>query len=194
MRGKSVLTVPNLITLVRLAVLPWYVHLLASGHAVGGGFVLGFLGATDWVDGWVARRFNQVSEFGKVLDPVADRTVFFVGVGAAMYYSVFPIWFGVAILVREVSIAAMMIGGTLIGMERFNVTVAGKRATFALLCAVPWIVVGHGGGWWTVVLVAGWTAGLPGLVLSYVTLLQYIPMVRLHVANGRRAKGLPLGE
>jgi cardiolipin synthase len=194
MRLRSVATLPNLITLVRLAFLPWYVRLLGQGHFVPGGFVLGFLGATDWVDGWVARRFNQVSEFGKVLDPVADRTVFFVGVGAAMYYSVFPAWFGAAILIREVSIAAMMVGATLFGMERFSVTIAGKRATFALLCAVPWIIVGHGGGWWTIVLVAGWSAGIPGLVLSYVTLLQYVPLVRAHVASGRRAKGLPLGE
>ena len=80
----SIFTVPNVITFVRLSLLPVYVVLLGDERIVAGSFFLGFLAATDWVDGYVARRFNQVSEFGKVLDPVADRAVFFVGIGAAM--------------------------------------------------------------------------------------------------------------
>jgi len=80
----SVLTAPNVITFIRLSLLPLYVMLLDDQRIVAGSFFLGFLAATDWVDGYVARRFNQVSEFGKVLDPVADRAVFFVGIGAAM--------------------------------------------------------------------------------------------------------------
>lgn len=173
--------------MVRLCFLPWFVSLHAHDRPVAAGFLLGTLAMTDWVDGWVARRFNQVSEFGKVLDPVADRLVFFVGVGVAMWYDHFPDLFGSLILIREVSIAVLMVGGTLLGMERFPVTIAGKRATFALLCAVPWITVGGAGGPWVVVLAAGWMVGVPGLVLSYVTFFQYLPMVRSHMSSRRSA-------
>lgn len=180
---SGVLTWPNLITTTRLAALPFYVVLLARDRVVPACFLLGFLGATDWVDGWVARRFDQISEFGKVLDPVADRIVFFVGIGAALWHSYFPVVFGGLILVREVGIAVLMVGGTLLGMERFPVTTAGKRATFALLCAVPWITIGSAGGVWLVAEAAGWIVGVPGLILSYVTFFQYLPMVRANLAS-----------
>ena len=192
MRARSVLTAPNVITLVRLAFLPWYLSLLSQDRPVAAGFLLGFLGMTDWVDGWVARRFNQISELGKVLDPVADRLVFFVGIGGAIWHQHFPMLFGALILIREVSIALLMVGGTMLGMERFPVTIAGKRATFALLCAVPWITVGGVGGAWTVVLLAGWTVGIPGLVLSYFTFFQYLPIVRAHMSSRQSANGVPL--
>lgn len=181
----QVLTVPNLITLVRLACLPWFVALMADDRPVAAAFVLGSLGATDWVDGWLARRLGQTSELGAILDPTADRLVFFVGLGTCIVLDGVPAWFGIAILVREVFIAAMMVGATLAGMERFPVTRNGKIATFALLWAVPWILVGQGGGVWVVFQVIGWCLGVPGLVLSYVTAARYVPLVRAHLRSGR---------
>ena len=59
--------------------------------------MLGALGATDWVDGYLARRLNQVSEFGKVFDPTADRMLFIVAIVAIMIDGSMPIWFGVAV-------------------------------------------------------------------------------------------------
>lgn len=150
-------------------------------------FLLGVLGTTDWVDGYVARRFDQVSELGKVLDPVVDRLVFFVGIGAALWYGHFPVWFGFLVLLREISIATLMVGGTILGMSRFPVTILGKRATFALLCAVPWITIGSAGGAWRLVEFVGWAVGVPGLVLSYYTFFQYLPIVRANLSS--RAEG-----
>lgn len=167
--------------------LPVYVAFLSDGRVVAACFLLGVLGMTDWVDGYVARKFNQVSELGKVLDPIADRLVFFVGIGAALATGHFPQWFGLLILLREISIAILMVGGTLLGMSRFPVTLWGKRATFALMCAVPWVTIGSAGGVWTVVEVAGWIVGIPGLLLSYVTFFQYLPLVRANLAS--RADG-----
>lgn len=181
MSDRRVLTVPNVITLLRLCALPWYVVLMTDGHVVGAAFVLGTLGATDWLDGYFARRLGQVSELGKVLDPVADRLVFFVGVTTAIWFSGIPWWFGVAILVREFFVASMMLVCTALGMERFPVTNLGKWATFLLLWAVPWILVGTAGGVWVVFQVIGWCLGLPGIVLSYVTAVQYVPLVRAHM-------------
>lgn len=186
MSWRSVFTIPNVISVVRLAMLPTYVGLMADGRVVAGSWFFGLLAFTDWIDGYIARRFNQVSELGKVIDPVADRVVFFVGIGAAMYYGFFPTWFGVVILVREVSIAVLMVGATALGMERFPVTKLGKWATFALMSAVPWITLGSAGGYWSVFTVLGWAAGIPGAIVSYISFAKYIPTVRAHMASGRQ--------
>ena len=174
--------------------LPTFVSLFADGRVVAGSWFFGLLGATDFVDGYIARRFNQVSELGKILDPIADRAVFFVGITAAMYYDYLPVWFGVVILVREVSIALLMVGATAMGMERFPVTRLGKWATFDLLAAVPWITLGSAGGNWTIFTFMGWAAGIPGIIVSYKSFFDYLPSVRAHLASGRRAKRVPLGE
>lgn len=188
---SRVWTVPNLLTVSRLALLPVYVSWLADHRYVAGAWFLGALMWTDFFDGWIARKFNQTSELGKVLDPVADRVIFGVGVIAAMIHGAFPGWFGAVVLVREGSIAALMLGATALGMERFPVTTAGKRATFLMMCAVSWLILGAGGGSWEVARWMGWTAAVPGTLLSYWTFFRYLPMVRTHLAAGRAAKGLP---
>ena len=87
-------TAPNLITVVRLCCLPLFLYLLfGRDNRVAAGLLLGGLGATDWVDGWVARRFNQVSEFGKMFDPTADRLLFIVGVAGIIIDRAAPLWF-----------------------------------------------------------------------------------------------------
>lgn len=182
---RQILTWPNLVTLVRVCCLPWFVVLMLDDRIVAAAFVLGSLGATDWVDGWLARRLDQRTELGAILDPIADRLVFFVGLTMCIVTEGVPRWFGTAILVREVAVAAMMVGGTLAGMERFDVTKAGKTATFALLWAVPWILIGEAGAPWVVFEVVGWIIGLPGLVLSYYTAVAYVPLVRSHL-RGRK--------
>jgi cardiolipin synthase len=193
-RVRNNLTIPNALSVLRLAMLPTFVGLFADGRVVAGSWFFGLLASTDWIDGYIARRFNQVSELGKVLDPVVDRAVFFVGIGAALYYDYLPVWFGVVILIREVSIALLMVGATLLGMERFPVTRLGKWATFGLMAAVPWITLGSAGGWWSIFTYMGWCVGIPGGFFSYKSFLDYIPTVRNHLASGRRAKRVPLGE
>ena len=178
---------PNLISLVRLFLLPVYVLLLTDGRVVAAAFLLGALSATDWVDGWVARRFDQVSELGKVLDPVVDRLVFLVGATTPMLTGDLTPWFGIPVVAREASIAVLMVGGTLLGMQRFPVTTSGKWAAFALMCAVPWITIGSAGGVWVLAEAAGWAVGVPGLVLSWVVLVRYLPSVRDGIAAGRGA-------
>jgi cardiolipin synthase len=184
-------TVPNALSVVRLALLPVFVSWMADGRIVAGAWFFGALCFTDFVDGWIARRFDQGSELGKVLDPVADRTIFFVGVVTAMWLDAFPVWLGVLILFREGAIALMMVGATLLGMERFPVTKAGKWAAFLVMCTVGWLTLGSVGGSWTVARWMGWAAAVPGMALSYWTLLQYVPLVRAHLAAGRAAKRLP---
>jgi cardiolipin synthase len=189
-RAGNIVTLPNLISLSRLCLLPFYVLLLRDGRVVAAAFLLGGLSATDWVDGWVARRFNQVSEFGKVFDPVVDRLVFLVGATTPMITGDLTLWFGVPVVAREATIALLMVGGTVLGMERFPVSRSGKWATFALMCAVPWITIGAAGGVWDLVEVVGWAVGVPGLILSWVVLGRYLPSVRDGMAAGRRSRAV----
>jgi len=76
---SGMLSIPNFITLARLCVLPLFLYLLfAKDERAGAALLLGVLGMTDWVDGWFARKFNQVSAFGSVFDPTVDRVLFVV--------------------------------------------------------------------------------------------------------------------
>jgi cardiolipin synthase len=181
-------TIPNLVTLVRLLCLPlfvWILFGLPSRQAAA--WLLGCLGATDWVDGYLARRLGQTSEFGKKFDPTVDRLLFVVGVVAIIVNDAIPVWFAVLILAREVAVGATMVVATLaFGMERFDVTWWGKTATFLLMFAVPGFLMGESS-----IPIAGafeiaaWCFGIPGLVLSYYTAIAYIPSIRDGIRAGR---------
>src|SRR5882762_2992721 len=98
---RRVLTLPNLISIGRLACVPWFVVLLADDHRLEAAALLGVLGASDWVDGWIARRFDQGSDLGKVIDPVADRVLLIAtGIALVVDGSV-PTVVGVVVLARE---------------------------------------------------------------------------------------------
>ena len=184
---KSLLTFPNLITLVRLACLPVFLWLLFGRDSrLAAGLMIGCLGATDWVDGWVARRFNQTSPFGAVFDPTVDRVLFIVGLLAlGIDGAVMPI-VAVLILVREIGIGLTMVVATAFGMERFPVTYLGKWATFVLMFAVPALTLSNSGiALEPLFSLVGWVLVVPGLVLSYVTGAQYLPKVRQHLRAGR---------
>src|SRR4029453_4513103 len=108
---QRVLTLPNLVTLIRLACLPLFLWLLfgQENRAAAAG-LLAALGVTDWIDGYLARHLGQTSELGKVLDPVDDRLLFFVGAGGILIDGSVPVWFAVVVLIRE----ALVGGATLI--------------------------------------------------------------------------------
>lgn len=181
-------TVPNVVTLARLLCLPLFVWLLfglPSRQAAA--WLLGALGATDWVDGYLARRLGQTSEFGKKFDPTVDRLLFIVGIVGIIVNDAIPLWFAVLVLAREVLVGGTVAVATVaFGMERFDVTWWGKTATFLLMFAVPGFLMGHssvpGSDGFTV---AAWCFGIPGLVLSYYTAVVYVPTIRAAVRAGR---------
>ena len=184
------LTAPNVFTLLRLCCIPIFVWLLfGKDDQVAAAWLLGGLGATDWVDGWLARRFNQVSEFGKVFDPTADRLLFIVAIGSIIAYGIPPTWVLWAIVIREVVVGATMAIATVaFSMERFDVTYWGKLATFLLMFAIPGFMLGDpdsGSFGQQGFLVASWILVIPGLALSYWTAVQYVPKVRAGIAVGR---------
>ena len=175
-----------------MCVLPLFLYLLfAKDQRAGAALLLGVLGMTDWVDGWFARKFNQVSPFGAVFDPTVDRVLFVVSAISVLIDGAVPLWFCIAILVREIAVGAMMVVGTLMGMERFPVSNNGKWYTFLLMMAVPFLLLA-GSSHVTADFgrVVGWLCAIPGLVLSYYTAVTYVPIVRANLRKGRAAKTL----
>ncbi|WP_046321415.1 CDP-alcohol phosphatidyltransferase family protein, partial [Mycobacterium sp. UM_Kg1] len=153
-----VLTVPNVISLARLGLIGVFLYLLlvvrADGPAVA---ILMLSGASDWVDGKLARLLNQSSALGALLDPAIDR----------LYMIAIPVAFGVRGLVPWAVIATLLVRDLLLaatlpvlrsrGLTALPVTYVGKAGTFALMSAFPLILLGQ---WDTlasrVVLSAGW--------------------------------------
>ena len=187
MAQRRILTFPNAITLMRLCCLPIFLWLLFSVRDRGAAaWLLGGLGATDWIDGWVARRFNQQSSFGAVFDPAVDRGLFIVSLIAILIDNSMPMWFGLAVLIREITVASVMLIATAFGMERFAVSIWGKRYTFLMMFAVPLILLGEADGAGAVwVTRGGWICAIPALVVSYLTALNYVPQISQHLRSGR---------
>jgi cardiolipin synthase (CMP-forming) len=183
-----ILTLPNVITLVRLACLPLFLYLLfGRDNRAAAAWLLAALGATDWVDGYLARHMHQVSTLGKVLDPVADRLLFFVGAGGILIDGSVPTWFAVVVLVREALVGATTIALAAMGARRIDVTWYGKAGTFCLMVAFPLFLASHSTlGWADLAGVLAWMAGIPGLVLSLYSAALYVPIARQALAEGRQ--------
>ena len=195
-------TVPNLITLVRLLTLPVFVWLLLGEQdRLGAAAVLAALGATDWVDGWVARRFNQTSRFGRLFDPTADRILFFVALTAMAIDTTsngggVPLWLIVVVLVREVVVAAITVTLLALGAPPVDVTWWGKAGTFGLMFAFPLLLAGSAEGFGAAGLfeVLGWVAAVPGLVLSFVAWVRYLPLWSEAWREGRVLRAARAGQ
>jgi cardiolipin synthase len=175
-----VLTIPNIITVVRLSLLPVFVWLLFGREdRATAAWLLAGLGTTDFFDGYIARHFNQVSNLGKILDPVADRLLFFIGVGGIVIDGSVPAWFAVVVLVREALVAGATVTLAALGVRRIDVTWFGKAYTLLLMIAFPLFLASHSTlGWHEGARTAGWVFGLPGLVLSWYSAGLYVPIAR----------------
>lgn len=184
-------TIPNAFTLLRLLLLPVFLYVLFGlEDRAAAAWLLGGLSATDWVDGYLARRLGQVSEFGKVFDPTVDRLLFVVAIVAIIIDGSIPVWFALAVLFREVAVGLMMAIATVVyKMPRIDVTYLGKVATFLLMFAVPGFLMGSSDIFGADAFeIAAWVLGIPGLILSYWTGIAYIPQVRRAVAAGAAAR------
>jgi cardiolipin synthase len=186
-----ILTIPNIITVVRLCLLPVFLWLLfAQDDRAAAAWLLAALGTTDFFDGYIARHFNQISELGKVLDPVADRLLFFVGIGGILIDGSVPVWFAVAVLVREIGIAAATLVLAAMGAARIDVTWFGKAGAFGLMMAFPLFLASHSDlSWADSADTFAWLTGLPALAFSYWSVVLYVPLARQALRDGRAAAG-----
>jgi cardiolipin synthase (CMP-forming) len=186
----GVVTLPNLVTVARLCCLPLFLWLLFGlEDRAAAAWLLAGLGITDWVDGFLARRLGQVSELGKVLDPIADRLLFFVGAGGILVDGSVPTWFAVTVLVRETLVGGATLVLAALGARRIDVTWFGKAGTFGLMIAFPLFLASHSDLWWADTAgILAWVAGIPGLALSLYAAVLYVPLARRALADGRDAR------
>jgi cardiolipin synthase (CMP-forming) len=173
--SRRVLTIPNVLSFARILLIPLFVLLLLHhGTEATGLILLGFVVATDWVDGAVARRIGQVSELGKWLDPVADRVAIAAALIALVVRDGFPLWAALLILVRDGLI--LLAGAVVLARgRRIDVRYIGKVATFSLMAGVPLVAWGNFG--LTLAAAAralGWTAYAVGILEYYVAAGLYV--------------------
>ncbi|MCZ2838992.1 CDP-alcohol phosphatidyltransferase family protein [Modestobacter sp. VKM Ac-2985] len=145
--GDRVLTLPNLLSVVRLLGVPLFLWLLLGPHADGWAIVvLAVSGATDWLDGKLARALGQSSRLGALLDPAADRLYIVATLIAFVIRDVVPLWVVVVLLLREVVLAGTLLVLRRAGWPPLQVHYLGKAATFLLLYAFPLLLLADGAG------------------------------------------------
>lgn len=175
-----ILTIPNVISFLRIALIPVFFALIVDPDTRFAGLVL-FVAvvATDWVDGAIARSTGQVSELGKVLDPVADRLAIAAGLIALVVVEAFPLWAALLILVRDVAILVAGIVLLVKRRARIEVRYIGKVATFALMTSIGCIAWGNLGYVLAeAALVCGWAFFAAGIVEYYVATVLYVGDLR----------------
>lgn len=187
-----VVTWPNAITVLRLSLLPFYVWLLfTTAHEFAAGFLLGTLGATDWVDGFLARRLHQTTTLGKILDPIADRALVFTAVVTIALNGAVPWWFASLTLARELLVSLAVVSLAALGAARIDVVWVGKAGTFGLMTAYPLLLMAHGPqGWQTVLHDVAWPIGWIGLALAWMATVAYVKPARVALARGRTGRTL----
>jgi cardiolipin synthase len=187
-RGTDrVLTIPNAISFARIALIPVFVVLIVDRDTTFSGLILfGVVVATDWIDGAIARATGQVSELGKVLDPVADRLSIAAGLIALVARGAFPLWAALLILVRDALI--LLVGLFLLSAlrARIDVRYVGKVATFSLMTAIGCIAWGTlGYALAPAFLAGGWVFYAVGILEYYVATALYVGDLRSALAAGR---------
>lgn len=163
-----VLTVPNVLSFIRLLGVGVFGWLILSGHDVIAVALLIVFGATDWLDGYLARRLKQRTALGAKLDPVADRLYILMALVAMTVRGIVPWWFLVILLARDVMLVCLVPSLRRSGILALPVNLVGKAATMALLLAFPLVLVGSssslgwGWAWWT-----GWVLAVLGALLYW---------------------------
>ena len=187
-----VLTIPNAISVGRLLCVPIFLWLLfGRDDEFAAALLLAVLGSTDWVDGFIARRFGQVSNLGKILDPTADRILLLTAIVAIVVSGAVPLWVALLAIARETLVALAAIGLGILGARRIDVTWFGKAGTFGLMFAFPLFLASHSDvGWADTARVLAWICVIPGLVLAWYSAALYIPIARRALEEGRVPKAL----
>jgi len=173
--SNRVLTIPNLVSFARLlgVGLFWWVLLVQDEIAVAGWLVF-IIGWTDWIDGYLARRLDQVSKLGKVLDPVADRLMIASAVIGGLIVGVLPVVIGVLLIVREVVVALVAAYLGVRGGGTIDVRYFGKVATFLLYGAIPGFYLAAAGFLEGLMRPAAWIAMVVGLALYWYVAVLYV--------------------
>jgi cardiolipin synthase len=187
-----VLTVPNGISAARLAGVPVFLWLvLGPRTATADYWAVGLLiaaGLSDWLDGKIARAFNQASRLGQLLDPAADRLYIVSTIVALAVRQIIPWWLVAVLAVRELTVGvALALLKRRAGYGTLQVSLVGKAATLCLLYAFPLLFLGDHPGWGgTLARVIGWAFATWGTVLYWWAAMLYLAQVRNLVGRSAR--------
>ena len=166
--SSRVLTVPNLLSFLRLALVPVFLILLVRGEDAWALLVLAVASLTDFLDGAIARRFNQITRLGQLLDPAADRLYIFAALIGLAWRDLVPWWIVAVVVGRDVFLLGLGVVLANYGFGPLPVHQLGKVATFCLFYALPMIMLGQAFpelSWWSQPV--GWAFGLWGAYLYW---------------------------
>ena len=194
--SSRVWTIPNVLSFIRLALVPVFLYLLVSGEDIWALGVLVFSSFSDYLDGVIARRFNQITRLGQLLDPAADRLFIFAALIGLTARDILPLWLTLVIIGRDVLLLVLGITLANFGYGPLPVHHLGKFATFCLFYALPVIMVGQAfpdAAWVTNPI--GWSFALWGAFLYWwagiVYLIQTARVIRIPwVARGSQSDTL----
>ena len=182
--SSRILTIPNFLCLCRLAMVPVFLVFIIVGADFAALIVLVISSVTDYLDGTIARKFQQVTRLGQLLDPAADRLFIFAALVGLVVRDIIPLWLLLVIVGRDFMLLVLGIVLANHGYGPLPVHHLGKVATFALLFALPVLMIGlafHEINWITNPV--GWAFALWGAFLYWwagiVYLLEAIRVVRI---------------
>ncbi|MEV0720691.1 CDP-alcohol phosphatidyltransferase family protein [Asanoa sp. NPDC050611] len=190
---NRVLTLPNLISFLRLLGVPVFMWLMIGPqNDVAAVVVLAIGGSSDWVDGWVARRLGQVSRLGELLDPAADRLYILAVLVTFTYREIVPWEFTAALVARELMMALCLFVLRRNGFGPPQVHYLGKTATFILLAAFPVLLLAHAAPpIATGAAAVGWGLAWWGIVLYWIAGFLYVGQAARVIRAGRQQTGEP---
>lgn len=179
-------TIPNIISLVRLAMVPVFAILLIKRFDIAAVIVVAVSGATDWLDGVIARRFNQVSKLGQMLDPAADRLFIFVTLIVTAWRGIVPWWLTAVIIGRDALMLTLLPALARRGLGMLPVHFAGKAGTFCLLYSFPLLLLASlPGAVGMVAAIVGWAFAGWGIGLYWLSGLLYIQQFRTLITQNK---------
>jgi cardiolipin synthase len=172
--SNRIFTIPNVISLVRLAAIPVFWWLVLGADEIAWATILYVVVAwTDWIDGYLARRLNQVTKLGKALDPVADRLLIVSAVIVGLVAGIVPAVVGIALMAREAYMAVVTL--ILVARRRGTLQVRwlGKAATLLVYSAIGWFYMAAIPFLDAFLRPAAWVTSIGGLALYWATAFQY---------------------
>jgi cardiolipin synthase (CMP-forming) len=184
---SRLLTVPNVLSALRLALVPFFVWLFVSGREEAAVLLYGIGASTDWLDGYIARRTGQITELGRLLDPLADRIYIAALVVALTIRGVLPLWLAVGVVGRDALLLALFPLVDRKTTARLRVNFTGKTATASLLVGLTCLALSEtslGGRPWEQI---GFFLVVVGFVLYWISGIMYAGAARSSVGVGRGA-------
>ena len=194
-QGKSpvsdrVLTPPNVLSMLRLVCVPIFLWLILTYQNNWALLVLMLSGVSDYLDGKIARHYNQVTRVGQLLDPLADRLYILSTLLGLAWREIIPWWLVAILVAREIFGTALLLVVRHYGYRALPVHFIGKAATFNLLCAFPLVLLGQGdSALAAVALPCGWAFAWWGTVLYWVAGIMYAIQTRDVVRVAKGANG-----